>query len=90
MKVIPNDVPGLYRTGTIRNITVREINAKLGFTPNILDEDPHKVINSWGFIADDLECGIWDYYGSHLRDTFSTYGPSSVFIELFGDKYEAN
>jgi hypothetical protein len=89
MYIVPVDVCGPSRTGTIHKTSVKEITSKLGFSSNALD-DPNKVVNSWGFTADGMQCGIWDYRGSHKKGIFSTYGPASVFIELFGDKYEAN
>jgi hypothetical protein len=86
MKIEPNDEGGNSRTGTLRNTSVEEINRILGFTPNVPD-DPYKVVNSWGFKADGIPCGIWDYKGSHKAGQFSTDGPAEVFIALFGNKY---
>ena len=88
MKITPIDQAGGSRTGTLQNITVKEINEILGFKPNV-EDDPSKVVNSWGFTADGAECGIWDYKGSHKYKQFSTDGPAAVFKELFGDKYIA-
>jgi len=86
MKIEPNDEAGGGRTGTLQNISVAEINRILGFTPNV-EDDPDKVVNSWGFKADGIPCGIWDYKGSHKAGQFSTDGPEVVFKTLFGDKY---
>lgn len=86
MKVTPNSQAGSGRTGTLSNITVDEINTVLGFTPNV-DDDPDKVVNSWGFTVDGHECGIWDYKGSHEWNEFSTGGPDYVFRTLFPNSY---
>jgi hypothetical protein len=87
MKVIPNSNPGGSRTGTLSNITVDEINRVLGFTPNV-DDDPDKVVNSWGFTVDGEDCGIWDYKGSQNWNQFSTCGPDKVFRTLFPNNYD--
>ena len=86
MKIEPIKDAGVSRTGTLRNITVEEIIKVLGFKSNCKD-DPSKVVNSWGFLADGVPCGIWDYKGSHRDGQFSTDGPASVFKALFGDKW---
>jgi hypothetical protein len=86
MKIKPVNKCGSSRQGTLSNITVDEINEILGFTSNAKD-DPDKVVNSWGFTADGVHCGIWDYKGSHQFKSFSTYGPDKVFKALFGDRY---
>ncbi len=85
-RVYPIDKSGAHRTGTLTNITKADIEAVLGFAPNIKD-DPYKVKYSWGFTVDGKECGIWDYKGSYRFREYSTYGPDEVFVELFGDKY---
>ena len=77
------DVVGDYRTGTLENYSADEIAKILGFEANCKD-DPSKVVYSWGFKADGVHCGIWDYYGSHTLASFSTYGPKEVFEQLFG------
>lgn len=84
MQIKPKSkIRGSHRTGTLRNASVDEITKVLGFKSNVKD-DPYKVVNSWGFEADGVTCAIWDYNGSHTIGQFSTYGPASVFIELFG------
>jgi hypothetical protein len=84
---------GDYKTGSLERITVEEISKILDMAPNI-EDDPYKVVNSWGFNAlpdDDkpgsYRCGIWDYKGSHHLGKFSTYGEPDVFKFLFGDRY---
>tara|TARA_E500000318_G_scaffold99388_1_gene101394 strand:- start:1118 stop:1447 length:330 start_codon:yes stop_codon:yes gene_type:complete len=84
---------GDYKTGSLEHITVEEISKILDMTPNV-EDDPDKVVNSWGFNAlpdDDnpgwYRCAIWDYRGSHHLGKFSTYGEPDVFKSLFGDRY---
>jgi hypothetical protein len=86
MKITPSKKGGVCRTGTIRGTSVKEINAVLGFEPNVAD-DPDKVNHSWGFTVKGKNCGIWDYKGSEMIGMFSTYGPDWLFITMFGDKY---
>ena len=84
-KITPINRPGLNLNQRISpDITMAEINKKLGFKPNIQD-DPHNVTASWGFevTLDDgstHRCAIWDYNGNR----WSTYGPKAIFDELFG------
>lgn len=76
-----------HKTGTISGLSADEICVRLGYMETVPDDEA-KVCYSWAFEADGHTCGIWDYYGSHDRLNFSTYGPSHVFKELFGDHYE--
>lgn len=85
--VIPNPNVGGHRTGTLTNITKKDIDRVLGFTPNV-EDDPDKVKYSWGFTVDGQEYGIWDYKGSWRDKEFSTYGPNNVFALLFGERYK--
>lgn len=87
MKIVPSTIGGSHRTGILESISALEIEHVLGFAPNI-DDDPYKVVNSWGFKVDGHECGIWDYKGSHTYGQFSTYGPDHVFKQLFGTHYQ--
>jgi hypothetical protein len=75
-----------HRTGTLYDINVETINRILGFEANS-DDDPDKVVNSWRFMADEEQCAIWDYKGSHEYGQFSTFGPNEVFEKLFGTNY---
>jgi hypothetical protein len=86
MNIKPVDHAGGHRTGTLRGITVAEIREVLGFAPNC-EDDPSKVVNSWGFTVDGRHCGIWDYKGSQRIGEFSTFGPADVFEKLFGARY---
>lgn len=88
MKITPINKAGSGRTGTLSDTSVKEIQTILGFEANC-EDDPDKVKHSWGFEADGMRCGIWDYKGSEKWGQFSTYGPAEVFVNLFGNKYEA-
>lgn len=85
MNIMPIDVPGPHKQGTLTGYSSAEIEKILGFPPNIKD-DPDKVKYSWGFLADGQQCGIWDYKGSHKDNYFSAYGPKEVFEKLFPTK----
>jgi len=84
-KPVPVNTGGDQRTGTLDGITAQQITDVLGFGPNI-DDDPDKVVNSWGFKYKGQRCGIWDYKGSHHDNAFSTFGPREIFVELFGEE----
>jgi len=86
MKIVAVNCGGDYRTGTLRGLTVTKINAMLNMRPNIVD-DPSKVKFSWGFTADGVRCGVWDYKGSYKFKEFSVYGPHATLHQLFGDHY---
>lgn len=85
MNIIPVNIPGSHRTGSIEGYSASEISKILGFKPNI-EDDPDKVSHSWGFLANGRQCGIWSYRGSDRVKIFSTYGPTEVFEELFPAK----
>lgn len=89
MNIVPNPNAVGYKTGQLNNITVDEIVSVLGFSSNVND-DPTKVVNSWGATVDDVEIAIWDYKGSHQFGQFSTYGPHETFLSLFGSSYDRN
>jgi len=86
MHITPIDTAGASKTGTLYDINVATITQILGFGPNI-DDDPSKVVNSWGFEIDGKKFGIWDYKGSHLFGQFSTYGNPEVLSKLFPAHY---
>jgi len=86
LTIVPVNRPGSGRTGTLRNITVAQINKVLGFKPNC-EDDPDKVKHSWGFFANGQHCGVWDYKGSQKWKQFSTDGPDEVMKKLFGANY---
>jgi len=84
MKIKMINKAGQCRQGILDKVSVQDIEKILG--PSNVQDDPDKVKYSWGFEADGVECGIWDYKGSHLYDYFSFFGPSSVFEKLFPGK----
>lgn len=86
MKITPIKKVGSHRTGQLDGITVKEINRRLGFTPNC-EDDPYKVKHSWGFTVNGVHCGVWDYKGSEKFNSFSTYGDPDVLATIFGLYY---
>lgn len=80
--IVPVDKMGPYRIGTLNNVSVDDIEKVLGFKPNCKD-DPNKVEYSWGFEVDGEYAAIWDYYGSHRLNSWSTYDPYGVLTQLF-------
>lgn len=84
--VVPTDVHGLHRTGTLRDVDVEEISTVLGFPPNGGPSLDGKVKHEWMFQADGEPCGVWDYKG-RFRE-YSTYGGQEVMTRLFGSKYQ--
>jgi len=82
MYITPVFVSGNYKMGSLKNLTVEDVNRILGFTANCMD-DPMKVKNSWGFKVRGIRCGIWDYKGG---DRFSFFGPEEIMVELFGEE----
>lgn len=88
INIVPINQPGDNRTGGITGLTVELITAVLGFPPNVQD-DPEKVKYSWGFTADGVRCGIWNYKGSDQYGEWSTFGPKNILVKLFGGQYTA-
>lgn len=82
--ITPNDnINDSYRTGGLKDITRAQIIQVLGFAPNV-EDDPDKVVNSWGFMVNGTDhCAIWDYKGSHMFNRWSTYDPAGVLPALF-------
>lgn len=83
-RIEPVEEYGQGRTGGLHNITAEGITARLGFPPN-QDDDPAKVVNSWGFTVDGVRCAVWDYRGSHLDGRFSTWGPREALAKVFSE-----
>jgi len=84
--IVPVDKVGPYRTGTLENLTVSDIENVLGFSANC-EDDPDKVKYSWGFEVDGTYAAIWDYYNSHKLRVWSVYDPYDVLKDLFkGEK----
>ena len=82
MQIIPIQLTGSYRTGTLAKHTKQQIIDILGFEPNIAD-DEEKVVNSWAFMVDGHEAAIWDYKGSHHYTIWYVYDPHKVLDKLF-------
>jgi hypothetical protein len=82
MNIVPINDAGKHKTGSIDNYSRAQIIEVLGFEPNV-DDDPDKVVSSWGFTADGERCGIWDYKGSHYSNSWSWFGPTKILNMLF-------
>jgi hypothetical protein len=85
-EIRPIDGVHSFRQGGLYGVTVREVEAVLGFPPNVVD-DPDKVTVSWSFDMNGNQCAIWDYKGSLSQNHLSTFGVDEVFDQLFGYKY---
>ena len=90
MKIEMVNIAGRYKQGSLKNLTVEEIEYVLG-RPNIKD-DPYKVSHSWGFMVTmdsgvTHACGIWSYKGSEKYNEWSYCGPQFVFDALFGKQH---
>jgi hypothetical protein len=85
MKITPVNEVGDSCTGRL-NASFADVERILGFPANVSHlDDPYKVTHSWGFEVDGVRCGIWDYKGSEV---LSTFGPSEILFELFGNAYK--
>ena len=62
-----------HKQGSI-HATKEQIVKVLGFKPNV-DDDPSKVVNSWGFTIDGEDAAIWDWKGSEYFNEFSYFNP---------------
>lgn len=92
MKIKPTKVEESWRTGTLYPITKAEITKALGMAPNNPPSSDGKAKSHWTFAydneMDEIGTGaIWDYKGSEKEKTFSTFGDSKMFWQIFGDKY---
>lgn len=74
-----------HRTGTLVISTKDRVADIIGFPAN--RAGCSKTGMEWAFTYRGHECAIWSYKGSHLRGELSTFGPASVFKELFGDAW---
>jgi hypothetical protein len=83
-----DDFISSHRQGIIVDISVKEIDAVLGFKHRYLtpDEGDGKVKHDWRFHVDGVACAIWDYKGSERYGQFSYFGPAQTFKDLFGGK----
>lgn len=87
MEIIQNPNVMSHRSGTLWGLTYKDIYDKLGFPPNVMDDEA-KVAYSWGFNLDGSPCAVWDWKGSHTRKVWSAFGPHDKMKALFGDAYE--
>jgi len=78
-----------YRTGTLKGLTLSEIQEMLpGIQPDTRPSADRKVTIMWRFSANAKPFGIWNYRRSYeVRGELSTFGPDGVFITLFGNAY---
>ena len=78
-----------YRTGTLKGLTLSEIQKILpGIQPNTRPSADRKVTIMWRFSANAKPCGIWNYRQSYeVRGELSTFGPDVIFDMLFGNAY---
>jgi hypothetical protein len=73
---------GSHKTDSIVGYQSWQIEKILGFPANVND-DPDKVIFSWAFKINGMECAIWDYKGSHKMQRWSAYDPHKILHTLF-------
>lgn len=90
LKIEMVKVAGRHKQGSLKNLTLEEIEYVLGH-PNVQD-DPDKVKHSWGFMVTTergavYSCGIWSYKGSEKYNEWSYYGPQFVYDALFGSQH---
>lgn len=78
-----------HRTGTLKNLTLSEIQEMLhNIHPDSRPSSDRKVTLMWRFLADGKPCGIWNYRQSYeVRGELSTFGPDEIFGTLFGNAY---
>ena len=78
-----------YRTGTLKGLTLAEIQAMLpDIQPDTRPSADLKVTIMWRFFANAKPCGIWNYRWSYeVRGELSTFGPDGVFDTFFGKAY---
>lgn len=86
MKIVPVDYSGPHRTGSLKDLKVKDVVKVLGFKANC-DDDESKVKYSFGFEVDGVHCAIWDYKGSAKYGDWSTFGPKEIFVKLFGAEH---
>ena len=77
------------RTGTLQNITKKEIEERLGFKNKMKrgESIDGKVTQEWRFTVGKLEFAIWDYKGSAKYGQYSTYGDPDTLRLLFPNNY---
>lgn len=75
-----------FRTGSIQNVTEKDITTKLGIKPirYSKNEGDGKVTRQWVFTVDNEKFAIWDYKGSAKFNQFSFWGQRDVMGKIFG------
>lgn len=86
MKIKPVNVVDSHKTGEIYGLDKAGIVRLLGFEPNV-PSDPFKVKYRWTFTVNGKPCAVWDWKDSHMKSTWSAYGPHSMLTEVFGHHY---
>ena len=86
MRIKPFNEAGSHKTGSLSGLTKDEVEARIGFPPNV-DDDPYKVRWSWGFTVDGQVCAVWDYKGSADVGEWRTYGSEDALGKVFGNHY---
>ena len=81
-----------YRTGTLKGLTLSEIQETLpGIQPDTRPSADRKVTILWRFSANAKPCGIWNYHRSYeVRGELSTFGPDGILETLFGKAYASD
>lgn len=86
-KIIQEECNGSHKTGQLSGISVDSVTRVLGFKPDGGDGG-EKVKYNWDFKYRGHNCSVWDWKGSYRQKEFSTFGPSEILRELFGDNFE--
>ena len=91
MEIIQTSEEPRYRCGTVKGLTLSEIQQALpDVAPDTRPSGDRKTAITWRFMADGIPCGIWDYRNSYeFRRELSTFGPDRIFSELFGVAYSS-
>ena len=62
--IVPDTTFSTWLTNRLpSSITVDEIINRIGFKPNVKNDDEGKITNSWAGRVDGRAFGIWDYRG---------------------------
>jgi len=89
MQIESTDQEPPYRTGTLKGLTLSEIQQALpGIEPDTRPSADRKVTLMWRFLADGQPCGLWNYRMTlETRGELSTFGPDGILTTLFGQAY---
>jgi hypothetical protein len=85
MEIRPTDFVSSHKTGSISNLTLGQIQERLGFPPTSENDDKSEY--TWEFTVDGVPCSIWDWKGSYRARQWSAYGPDAVLRSIFGANY---